>query len=254
MKFFANLFGKSQEKRIKVLIASMDEDIKNGFSQELGNTSANAAKELATLGEIAVDQLTQSLHISSYAHWALGLIGGERAFQTLCQELNNHNPRRVAAAAAGLRTIGDPRALPFLRQHLTTQYAEVNKAVSKAIGDIERKQMGEHQWLLVDATDPYGQVKRVWSQFDRIRDDQSLRENAIQWHRSFVEAMPNLQFGSAQDRGHTWAMLGTLIYYFLNPQRSSFSAKCPEAAYCFEQCLKCTPNRQDIRNHLEQVK
>jgi len=122
------------------------------------------------------------------------------------------------------------------------------------VASIESKQIGEKRRFRVDRTNPYGQVKKVWSQFDEIRDDASLRENAIQWHRDFVAAMPKLKFGSDEERGHTWAMLGTLIFYFLNPQKSIIAGQCPEAAHCYEQCLKYTPNRDDIQRPLEQVR
>ncbi len=113
-------------------------------------------------------------------------------------------------------------------------------------------------WV-VDRRDPYGQVRRVWdrfagTRFREIQEDASLREEAIAWHREFVVAMPTLEFQSDETRGDVWGMLGTLIYYFKNPNDTFFSEECEEAAYCFEQCLKYTPKRVDVQAHLRMVK
>ena len=105
----------------------------------------------------------------------------------------------VAAAALGLGVMGDPRALPLLRQRWATELYEVHEAVSRVIGNLERKQIGEHDWLQVDTADPYGQLKRIWSQFDVIRGDDLLRARAIQWHSQFVQAMPSSKFGSDEE-------------------------------------------------------
>jgi len=153
--------------------------------------------------------------------------------------------------------------LELLKPHLSTRSTEVFDAVTEAISSIERAQIGEEQWLQVDRNNPYDQVKRVWAQltpsgFHEIRRDNSLRERAIQWHRSFVAAMPELKFASDKERGHAWAMLGTLIFYFLNPEQRFMYKEdiehCPEAVYCYEQCLKYTPDRTDIQKYLRSVR
>ena len=149
--------------------------------------------------------------------------------------------------------MGDPRALPLLRQRWATELYEVHEAVSRVIGNLERKQIGEHDWLQVDTADPYGQLKRIWSQFDVIRGDDLLRARAIQWHSQFVQAcMPSSKFGSDEERGNAWSMLGTLIYYFLARDRGTTVGGFPEAAYCFEQCLKYTPHRVDLQRQLSE--
>lgn len=48
-------------------------------------------------------------------------------------------------------------------------------------------------------------------------------------------------------------MLGTLIYYYLNPNKSTIDSLCPEAAYCYAHCLRYTPDRNDIAEYLAQV-
>jgi hypothetical protein len=113
-------------------------------------------------------------------------------------------------------------------------------------------------WV-VDRRNPYGQVRHVWdrfagTRFREIREDASLKEDAIEWHREFVTVMPGLQFQSDEKRGDMWGMLGILIYYFKNPNDTFFSEECEEAAYCFEQCLKYTPKREDIKANLRMVK
>jgi len=221
---------------------------------EIGDRSSKAAAELSKIGEPAVEPLIQALPRTSWAHYALSLIGGEVAFQALCRELRTGSWRRIEAAARGLGRMKDPRALGFLRPHASTTSAEAYRAVTEAIASIERAQIGEHEWLRLDKENPVGQAKRVWSQFDQIREDVKLRERAIQWHGEFVAAMPDLKFSSDQERGDVWGMLGTLIYYFLNPDRGGIYGSCPEAEHCYEQCLKLTPDRHDIKFNLQALR
>lgn len=238
---------------IEPLIDCMEKDIATGMDAEFGSTSYYAAVALSKIGQPAAKPLLKALPSTRWAHFALGLIGGEEASQALLNELRTGNWRRIQAASRALGEIGDPRALPALKQLTGTRSWEVHQAVTEAIGKIERKEAGK-KWLEVDRSDPFGQVKRVWSQFDEIKADDSLREKAIAWHREFVAAMPSLKFSSDRERGDAWGMLGTLIYYFTNPEASDFYKECEEAAYCYEQCLRRTPERDDIRRHLDSVK
>jgi hypothetical protein len=241
-------------ERIRKLIDSLEPDIEEGMRSEFGDRSAKAAAELSKIGDPAVGPLIRALPRTTWAHWALSLIGRDAAFQALCGELRTGDWMRVEAAARGLGRMRDPRALEFLRPHVSTTSAEVYRAVTEAIASIERAQMGECDWLRLDRENPVGLAKRVWSQFDQIREDATLRERSIQWHREFVAAMPELKFRSDQERGDVWGMLGTLIYYFLNPDRSDIYGSCPEAEHCYEQCLKYTPDRHDIKFNLQALR
>jgi len=244
---------KMGQPAIEPLIDCMEKDIATGMDAELGSTSYYAAVALSKIGQPAVKPLLKALPSTRWAHFALGMIGGEEASQALRNELRTGNWRRIQAASRALGEIGDARALPALKQLTGTRSWEVHQAVTEAIGKIERKEAGE-KWLELDRSDPFGQVKRVWSQFDEIKSDDSLREKAIAWHREFAAAMRSLKFSSDRERGDAWGMLGTLIYYFKNPEASDFYKECEEAAYCYEQCLRCTPERDDIRRHLDSVK
>lgn len=137
--------GKVQNERISELIATLEPDIQTDMDTDIAGRSSKAAIELSKFGESAVEQLIQALSRSSYAHLALSFIGCERAFQSLCRELQTGNWRRVEAAAKALGRIGDPRALEFLRPHTATKIAEVHRAVTTAIGDIERAQVGKER-------------------------------------------------------------------------------------------------------------
>jgi len=238
---------------IESLIDCMEKDIATNMDTELGSRSYYAAVALSKMGEPAVKPLLRALPSTRWAHFALGLIGGEEAFQALLKELGTGNWRRIQAASRALGEIGDTRALPALKQLTSSRSWEIHQAVTEAIGKIERKEAGE-KWLEVDRIDPFGQVKRVSSQFDEIRANDGLREKAVAWLREFVAAMPSLKFSSDSERGDAWGILGTLIYYFTNPEASDFYKECEEAAYCYEQCLLYTPERDDIRRNLESVK
>lgn len=213
----------------------------------------NAVKALAKIGEPAVELLKEVLPYKSNAHRALGLIGGEEAFQALINELyRDMRGKGAEAAAEALGDLGDARALNDLKfVQINTTSAEVSRAANYAIAKIERKQIGETEWLKVDKNDPYSQVKRIWEFIEEICDDPLLLETAIAWHTEFVKAMPELPFASEKERGHTWLMLGSLIIYFRNPTIREITAEaitnCKEAEYCFEQCLKYLP-KQDISN------
>lgn len=238
-------------ERIKKLIDSLEPDIEEGARSEFGDKSAKAAEELSEIGEPAVGPLIAALPRTTWAHWTLGSIGGEAAFQALCAELRTGDLVRIDAAARALGRIHDPRALEFLRPYASTTSTEIYQAVTEAMTAIEKAPTVELDWLKLDKEDPLGQAKRVWAQLDRIREDDVLRERAIQWHREFIAAMPEFKFKSDQEKGDVWGMLGTLIYYFLNPDRSDIYGGCPEAEHCYEECLKLRPDRHDIWFNLQ---
>jgi hypothetical protein len=57
------------------LINDLEPDIKYGMDSDISGRSYKAAKELSKFGESAIPFLSKSLPRSSYAHYALGLIG-----------------------------------------------------------------------------------------------------------------------------------------------------------------------------------
>jgi hypothetical protein len=194
---------------------------------------------------------------STDAHLALGRIGGERAYQALVTELQAGNWRRVAAAARALGTMGDNRAVRLLEPLLDDPGAEVHRAVTEALTRLGHPAAAAAAAPgappQVDRSDPYAQVKRVWVDLNADRTHPQRLPARIAWHRALVAAMPSLPFDSDRERGHTWAMLGTLIYYYENPNRSTIDRPCPQAAHCYTECLKYTPERDDIAEYLALV-
>lgn len=236
------LLGQIGEPAIAPLIDFLLNDIETYLIPNYHRESF-AVKALGKIGKSAVKPLIAELPYKSSAHRALGIIGGEEAFCALLVELKTGNWRRAEAAAAALGDHGDDRVLNDLKFAQTnTTSAEVSRAVNYAIAKIERKQIGENEWLKVDKNEPYRQVKRVWEFTEEICADPLLLKNAIAWHIEFVKAMLVLPFTSDKERGHTWLMLGVLMIYFRNPTRMEITAKaikdCKEAEYCFNQCLK----------------
>jgi len=245
----------SQDGRVRDLIAKLEPDILTG-QPDITAQSREPAVELSKIGEPAVDQLIQALPRSTWAHYALGLIGGEKAFQALSNELQTGNRLRVDAAAAALATMGDPRALEPLKsiKPRTEHDPEVYRVIENAISTIERATIGEERWLQVDREKPFEQVCRVFDMLKEMRSNAALGERAKQWHREFVAAMPQMKFKSESEKGQAWELLGTIIYYILNPGKQSLDVKCPEAAYCYEQCLKLRPDKRYIRDSLERIR
>ena len=252
--FRENRYFVADRSNIGELLSLLEPDISTGMDTDIGFRSIEAARALSRIGVSAVPRLVSELRRSSYAHYALGMIGGEEAFEALLAELRADNWRRVAAGARALGRIGDSRALQFLKPHAETASAEVYQAVTTAMAAIERRQIGERDWLHVDAKDPHGQVQRVFRQLRQIGEDQLTRDHAVQWHRAFVRRMSEFHFESDEQEGETWEMLGTLIYYLLNPSHTSFHAKCPEAAHCYEQALKVAPDRSLAQSTLQRVR
>jgi len=239
--------------KVRELIAALEPTIEHDGNADIHGRSDEAALSLAKIGEPAVQALIQALPRSSYAHLALGLIGGERAFQALCQELDTGNWRRVCAAAKALGRMGDPRALDLLKAQSHTSVAEVHQAVNTAIARIERNQREGERWLEVDKANPRKQVEHVRSLFDDIRDDPAQSDDAIRWARELAQAMPGLAFDSDEEKGYTWGVLGTLIFYLLNPDKRNIEGECPEAARAFEESLKYKADQPHIEAFLKQV-
>ena len=240
---------------MRELIAQLKPDILTG-QPDITAQSRGPAVELSEIGEPAVDSLIQALPRSSWAHYALGLIGGEKAFQALSRELETGNRLRVHAGAAALGTMGDPRALePLKRIKPRTEHdPEVYRVIENAVSRIERAQIGEERWLQVYREKPFAQVCRVFEMLREMQFDAAQRERGIRWHREFVAAMPQLKFKSEGEKGQAWELLGTIIWYLLNPGNQSFNVKCPEAAYCYEECLKLRPDKKYIRDSLERIR
>ena len=236
------------ESAVGPLINALSKDlsmfISKGYSGPTTIYDLYFAEALAGIGQPSVKPLIDSLPESTRAYLALGKIGGEEAFQALFKELKSGNWMRVEAAAKALGEIGDARALDALKVIYTnTTSAEISWAAEKAISTIERKQIGESEWLKVDRHDPYAQVNRVWDFREEIvySRDSTLLKTAIEWHSELVKAMPGLSFVSDRDRGFTWVRLGFLIIYFRNRTFQDITADaisdCEEAKYCFQQCL-----------------
>ncbi|MGH2740050.1 MAG: HEAT repeat domain-containing protein [Actinomycetota bacterium] len=237
---------------VEAVISQMEPDIETGLNTRFHAHAFEEAKQAAALGDVAVEPLIRALSRTSDAHHALSLIGGERAFQALCEELQTGHFQRVAAAATALGRLGDSRALDYLRPHLQSNVAEVYQAVSKAIATIEQAEAGE-SWIDVDREQPYEQIRRVSALMNDILRDAVQREGAIRWHREFVAAMPELPIPE-EKWGNAWSMLGSLIYYLLNPDSHAITEKCLEAAHCWEQCLAYWPNDENIKRLLSDVR
>lgn len=239
----------SESVRVIELVNKLEKDILHDGDSDITGRSAEVATVLSKIGEPAIDVLIGALPQTSYAHLALGLIGGERALSVLIDELQNSSWRRVAAASKALGKTGDLRASEPLKQVLTSQLgrtiAEVNQVTSWAISEIEKKQRGS-DWLSVDRENPFDQVNMVSNQLQEFLRDTSQREAAIAWWTEFVEVVPDMSFDGLsyspnEAKGRTWSMLAVIIFYLLNPDKHVIAKPCKEARFCWEQALRCEP-------------
>ena len=122
-----------QAKQILHKLSALEEDILARKDTDIDGRSTKAALALVKMGPLAVDPLIVTLPRSTYAHFALGLLGGERAFQALCEELQSKDWMRITAAAKALQQIGDSRAIPALVPLQNSSSAEVYQAVTTAL-------------------------------------------------------------------------------------------------------------------------
>jgi len=251
----------SKSVRVSELVNKLEKDILHDGDSDITGRSVEAAIDLSKIGKPAIHVLIEALPQTSYAHLALGFIGGERALNVLLNELQSSSWRRVAAASKALGKIGDSRALEPLKQVLTSQLgrsiAEVNQAASYAISEIEKKQRGPG-WLSVDRERPFDQVLMFSSQLQELLREHSQREAVIAWWKEFVEVMPNMSFDGLpyppnEAKGRTWSMLAVIIFYSLNPDVSVMAKSCKEARFCWEQALKYEPGDGYYMSCLKQV-
>jgi hypothetical protein len=107
---------------------------------------------------------------------------------------------------------------------------------------------------------PYEMIQftgALFKRFDQIRglsrssSDRALLDQAIVRSKRTVQALPYCGLCEAA-QADTWAMLGIVLYYLLNPRRNQFVAgdNCPEAVDCFQRCLRIASGRSDIREYL----
>jgi hypothetical protein len=134
----------SEHAQIEQLVGKLKADILTGRDVSLGHESVDAAAKLAKIGEPAVSALRDALSRSSDAYLALGMMGGETAFQILIVEtqkgLESQNPVMIKAATRGLGYLGDIRALDLLNAAKTsTQDALAQQEVTEAIKQIQVK-------------------------------------------------------------------------------------------------------------------
>lgn len=247
-----------KEMRIKKLIEGFERDI-NSNSVRLVAPNRSKAKEVSTYGELAIEPLSKVLHISTDAHYALGIIGGERAFQLLIKELKTNNDKRIKASASALGGIGDMRAIEYI------QSSSIGNSgfAGRVIIQIKEKNNVSINDEEIDRTNPLGQLKGKWSEYDGLRIKLGIsggyrykqqQKDFISWLRKLKNQMTELKFTSTEDKLHAWRMLGIMLYYLENPDATSFYKECEDAAYCFEQYLTIKPDENDIKDMLDRIK
>ncbi len=140
---------EQREASVAELVSNLPADIEKDGAV-FGWNADEAVTAVVAHGKEAVDELIPALSRSSFAHISLSLIGGDKAVNALLGELETWNWRRQQAAANALGRIGDPRALPSLREHASASSAEVSQAVNAAICKIQRKHGIKEESLPVD--------------------------------------------------------------------------------------------------------
>jgi len=245
-----------EDAKIKKLVSKFNDDIKNSRPM-LGIPQRTEAKEAAKYGEKAIEYIKPALSVSTDAHYALGLIGGDKAFNVLVEELEAYDPKRVNSAATALANMGDMRAI---------QYIKNSSLDSMRVGDLISFIKKKNDVSLnddIDANNPLGQLKEKWTEFNGLKVNLSLgsahryrgqQKEALEFLNRYKDQMETLNFSSTNDKLHAWRMLGILLYYLNNPDDNGFYSKCEEAEYCFRKYLEIKPDEADIIKMLDSVK
>ncbi len=248
------MFGK--EREIKKLIKQFDQDIESDRVMLVAPKRIEA-KKAAEYGEEAVSFLKDALKVSTDAHYALGEIGGDKAFEVLTDELKSYNKKRVNAAATALANMGDMRAI----EHIKNSSLDPMRA-GDLIGFIKEKNdvsLDED----IDTGRPLEQLKEKWTEFMNLKNRLSMsggyrykeqQKQALSWLSRYKEQMETLNFNTTDEKLHAWRMLGILIYYLNNPDDTSFYNECDDAADCFERYLSIKPDEKDIKDMLSSIK
>jgi hypothetical protein len=126
----------------EALVSIMGKDIRDRLDSENSHRSDNAALVLGMVGKMSIPALSSALYITSYAHWALGIVARleedeaakKEATDILKAELLSSDWMRVEAAVKGLGISKDKSVLPALEilQRSTSSF-EIMRACNDAI-------------------------------------------------------------------------------------------------------------------------
>lgn len=126
----------------EALVEIMGKDIESRLDSENSHRSDNAALVLGKVGKMSIPALSSALHISSYAHWALGIVARleedeaakKEASDILKTELLSSDWMRVEAAVKGLGISRDKSVLYAIKalQRSTSRF-EIMRACDEAI-------------------------------------------------------------------------------------------------------------------------
>ena len=127
---------------IEALVNMMGKDIQSRLDSENSHRSDNVAYVLGSVGKMSIPALSSVLHISSYAHWALGMVARlaedetvkREATEILLKEVVSSDWMRVEAAVKGLGISKEKSALPVIQavRDSTSSY-EIMLACDNAI-------------------------------------------------------------------------------------------------------------------------
>ena len=126
----------------EALVDIMGKDIRDRLDSDNSHRSDNAAFVLGKVGKMSIPALSSALHLSSYAHWALGIVARleededvkTEALAVLKGELLSPDWMRVEAAVKGLGISRDKSVIPVLEKlQSTTSSFEIMRACDEAI-------------------------------------------------------------------------------------------------------------------------
>lgn len=137
-----SLCSEIGDPAFKALVDMLGKDIQSRLDSENSHRSDNVAFVLGRVGKATIPALSSALHISSYAHWALGIVARlteDEAVRNdvtviLLSEIKSADWMRVEAAVKGLGISKEKSALPVIQavRDSTSSY-EIMLACDNAI-------------------------------------------------------------------------------------------------------------------------
>jgi len=133
------------------------------------------------------------------------------------------------------------------------EWRYVRESAQQALGHLGIAQEPPKRAVAVDTASLWEQIIRVRDLATRDllhRDDAEAtrrRKEQIALCKTIMTALPGASvevegLEPTDAKARAWSMLGTAMYYLLNPSTSTINRPCPEAKFCYEQALKLQPD------------
>ncbi len=240
------LFLKNKKQNSKPQQATvMDDPDANKIRDlifQLGSNYAPAyssvKSQLAIFGDRAIPYLLNFIHSN------IGAI-----YLPISIEREN----KIEAVTTAIYLIGDLgiKYISNLEPFVNSQAPEWSKAALITIAKLRAKETSE---LRLDRNKPFNQINQIFSAYFYGHINLYPSDVLSNYCVETIEAMPNLEFKSVQERAQAWSMLGSLVFKAIKPKWGGAPydvEPCPEAKKCYKEALRLASKPNSYWNELE---